>query len=126
MEILFIISIVSLVFSFLMDFIYNLIIMPVKKIMEKEHEGPHYVSEYDLKEYYNINKPMILKQIPILGIIIEKGGFLFFSVFVISFLIVVYSVKYSFVWTLLCIPGLAFLYFVMNLVSALLSRLLVR
>ena len=53
--------------------------------------------------------------------LIESGGFLFFTIFSILALIVAYSVKHSLLWTLLCIPGLFFLYFLLSMVSAFLS-----
>jgi hypothetical protein len=109
MKTLFIISLVSLALSFLTDLIFNLIIMPVKKDVEKDTESPHYVNDNDLKSYY---------------LLIENGGFLFFILFSILFLIVAYSAKHSILWTLLCIPGLFFLYFVLNMISAFLSRVL--
>jgi hypothetical protein len=99
MKTLFIISLVSLALSFLTDLIFNLIIMPVKKDVEKDTESPH-------------------------NLLIENGGFLFFILFSILFLIVAYSAKHSILWTLLCIPGLFFLYFVLNMISAFLSRVL--
>lgn len=124
MKTLFIISLVSLALSFLTDLIFNLIIMPVKKDMEKDTERPHSVNDNDLKSYYHMNKPMILKQVGFLNLLIENGGFLFFILFSILFLIVAYSAKHSILWTLLCIPGLFFLYFVLNMISAFLSRVL--
>ena len=126
MKTIFIISIVSLAMSFLTNFIFNLIIMPVKKEMEKDAEGPHYVNDNDLKSYYRINKLMILRQVGFLNLLIESGGFLFFMIFSILFLIVVFSVKHSVLWTLLCIPGLIFLYFVLNMISTILSRVIAK
>ena len=126
MKTLFIISLVSLTLSFLTDLIFNLIIMPVKKDIEKGTEVPHYVNDNDLKSYYHMNKPMILRQAGFLNLLIENGGFLFFILFSILFLIVAYSAKHSIFWTLLSIPGLIFLYFVLQMVSAFLSRMLVK
>jgi len=123
---LFIISFLSLGLSFLTNLIYNLIIMPIKKDMERNSEGPHYINDNDLKSYYHMNKPMILRQVSFLNLLIEKGGFLFFFLFSVLFLVVVYSAKHSILWTLLYIPGLIFLYFVLNLISVFLSRVLVR
>ena len=126
MKTIFIISLVALALSFLTDLLFNLIIMPVKKSMEKESDGPHYVNDYDLKAYYRMNSPEILRKVSLLNFLVEKGGFFFFLLFSVLFLIAVYSFKHSIVWTLLCIPGLIFLYFVLNLVSTLLSRVIVR
>jgi hypothetical protein len=100
--------------------------MPVKKEMAKDAEGSLNINGDDLKSYYHINKPMILRQVGFLNLLIESGGLLFFIIFSILFLIVAYSAKHSVFWTLLCIPGLFFLYFVLNMVSALLSRIMVK
>ena len=126
MKTLFIISIVSLSLSFLADLIFNLIIMPVKKKMEKGSENPHYINNGDLKSYYHINKPIILRQVGFLNLLVESGGILFFIIFSALFLIVAYLAKHSIFWTLLCVPGLIFFYLILNLISAFLSRLLVK
>jgi len=126
MKILIITSAISLVLSFVTDLIYNLIIMPIKKEMEQETEGPHNISPNDLEHYYHINKPMILREVTILNTIIEFGGNFFFVIFSLLFLIAAYMVKKSILWTLLCIPGLVFLYFILNLISVSLSRVIVQ
>lgn len=126
MEILFISSFVFLFLSFLADLLFNLIIMPIKKLMEKRSDGAHYVNNYDLAEYYRMNRPGILRKVYFLNFLVKSGGPLFFLLFSVLFLVAVYPLKSSIVWSLLFIPGLIFLYFIMNLVSTLLSRVIVR
>ena len=126
MKILSILSLVSFALSFITNLIFNLIVTPVKKEMERRSDGLHYVNDNDLKDYYKINKPMILIKIKILDIIIEYGSFLFYIIFSTLFLIISYVVKSSILWTLLCIPFLIFFYFIITLISTFLSRILVK
>ena len=119
-------TIVLLVLSFITDLLFNLIILPVKKEVEKDMIGNCNVSAGDLESFYQMNKPMILRRVPLLDFLIENGGIFFFILFSILFLIVSYLISRSLLWTLLCIPGLFLLYFIITMISLFISRVLVR
>lgn len=117
--------ILSLAVSFLTELIFDLITIQAIKALQSEDGGCRPVSASDIEWAYKSNKPLILRRIVLLNVIIEYGGFLFFTLFSILFLILVYWMQHSILWTLLCIPGLIYLKFILRLISIALARVLV-
>lgn len=121
-----VISVLFFLASLITEIIFNLIVFPGKGEAEAETNRAMELDTDPLNELYKINKPVILRRVPILSSLIESGGTAFFMMFGASLLIMVYLEYNSIAWTLLCVPCLVFLYFILNLLSILLSTLLIQ
>ena len=110
-----------------MEVVFNFLLLPFRNEMEGESEVEQENDEdHDLLTSHQINMPELLMKIPYLRSITEHGNTFFFICFGTGLLIVVYTDSRSFILTLLCIPALVFLYYIVNLVSILLATLLMR
>jgi hypothetical protein len=121
-----VITILFFIASLITEIIFNLIVFPGKGKAEAQTNRAMELDTNPLNELYKTNRPMILRRIPVLSSLVESGGTVFFVMFAASFLITVYLKYHSIAWTLLCVPGLVFLFFISNLLSILLSTLLVQ
>jgi len=121
------ISLLFFLASLITEIFFNLIVLPAKEEREKaEPDRLLDANDGGLDRLYKNNRPSILRRVSLLNFLIESGGSLFFVIFGVTVLIYVYAVSDSITWILICVPGLIFLYFITNLVSILLSTLLMR
>ena len=127
MKILLAISAFALAASIALDLIYNLITFPLKNETEKDPEkGTVYEDPEVFTTFYQLNKPEILRKVPVADSLIKSGSALFYLIFSLTALIAVYLEYRSMTWVLACLPGLVFAYFIAGLVSILLATLLAR
>lgn len=115
--------------SLITEIIFNLVVLPAKDTREREKEKPDELLEADvegLRRLYRRNLPPMLEKAPVLSLTVEFGGSVFFVISGAVFLIFVYDQSNSLGWTLGCVPGLVFLYYLCSLVAILLATLLIR
>jgi hypothetical protein len=113
--------------SLITEIIFNLVVLPAKDTREKENPDELVGADAKgLRRLYRRNLPPILQKAPVLSLTVEFGGTVFFVVFGVVFLLFVYNESNSLAWTLGCVPGLVFLYYLCSLVGILLATLLMR
>lgn len=120
-------AVFSLVLSFILDLIFNLIMLPLKMEAENQHkDAPWYVDGEMLYRFYKNNRPGILRSVPVLDLLVQFGSDIFYIIFSVLFLIISYLINNSVLWTIFCLPGLLFGHFIIEVGTIAIARSMVR
>ena len=127
--ILFILSLFCLLLSLLFELIHTWIVSPLIQEASRNWEelNKHTKSFYkatpdDLKMFYETNKPMILRRVPILDFLVEEGFKLFYFFFGLLFVISSYLMGSSLLNIALLILSIGGLWFFFHLFVVFIGR----
>ena len=124
MKVTFLLIILFLILDIICEFIFNIIVVSHQDYLIKNN--PDDILIGDLETSFKLNRPPLLRNNKAIEFIIETGGFYFYIISCLLFLIFYYIWTFqSFFYLILLIPGMIFFKYFLNFLSILSAKLFI-
>ena len=124
MKVTFLLIILFLILDIICEFIFNIIVVSHQDYLIKNN--PDDILIGDLETSFKLNRPPLLRNNKAIEFIIETGGFYFYIISCLLFLIFYYIWTFqSFFYLILLIPGMIFFKYFLNFLSILSDKLFI-